>query len=294
MKNYHPKKMKNLFFKTISTLSLLSLASLNSKPVLSSTQYGENSFRADSMKVTFYEVGLTNSALTNIFSVLNETNGVEANIADENSVKNLITGVKATPGTYTHFYAVISNSYKVKGSSNGCYTKSGNFKLSNEVFDYDKLTENGIELNCNNCENDGYSAATQNANEFGEAILTEQAYGVGDNGEPDNVGNYGPATPSTAISIGGVEVKSMDMYLTNSSNPYIIVDTNTPVNQLPASSTRDRVLYIGELSQPVVVEEESKGTVQLYFDFSSGVGFDDDCDSINFNSNIFDMSVITE
>ena len=85
--------MKNLFFKTISTLSLLSLASLNSKPILSSTQFGENSFRADSMKVTFYEVGLTNSALTNIFSVLNETNGVEANIADENSVKNLITGV---------------------------------------------------------------------------------------------------------------------------------------------------------------------------------------------------------
>ena len=38
----------------------------------------------------------------------------------------------------------------------------------------------------------------------------------------------------------------------------------------------------------------SIGTVQLYFDFSKGMGFDDDCDSIGFNANYFDMSVITE
>ena len=38
----------------------------------------------------------------------------------------------------------------------------------------------------------------------------------------------------------------------------------------------------------------SKGTVQLYFDFSKGIAFDDDCDSFKFNSNNFDMSVITE
>lgn len=38
----------------------------------------------------------------------------------------------------------------------------------------------------------------------------------------------------------------------------------------------------------------SKGTVQLYFDFSRGVGLYNDCDSIGFNANYFYMRVITE
>ena len=227
---------------------------------------------------------------------MNTPTGVESNIADPDSVNNLVTGIDANPGTYTHFYAVISNTYKVKGSSNGCYTKSGSYKLANSVYNYKTLIENDISDPCDGCTyiTDGYSAATSNLSGFGEATITEQAYGVGDNGEPDSVGNYGPATPSTTISVGGLEVNSMDLYLTNSSNPYSYIAENTPLNQLPASSTRDRALYIGELSQPVTVEEGSEGIVQLYFDFSKGMGFDDDCDSIQFNSNYFDMSVITE
>ena len=288
------KTMKKLLIKTTSIVSLLSIGFLSTKPAISDIQFGENSLRPDSLKVTFYEMGLASEDLIDVFSVLDSSNGVEADIADENSVKDLVTGIEANPGTYTHFYAVISNTYKVKGASNGCYTKEGNYDLTNQVFDYDKLTENGVEADCNNCQSDAWSAATTNAGSFGEAIIRELAYGVDNNGQPDFEGAYGPATPSTSISVGGIEVKSMNMYLTNGSNPYEFLDETTPVNQLPAASTRNRVLYFGELAQPVTVEEGSHGTVQLYFDFSKGIAFDDDCDSFKFNSNNFDMSVITE
>jgi len=108
------------------------------------------------------------------------------------------------------------------------------------------------------------------------------------------VGAYGPGIPSTNLSVGGNEVLSAKMYVTNSNNPYSIVDENTAVSELPASSTRDRMLYVGELSSSVVVTDNSKGTVQIYFDYSNGLAFDDDCDAVKFNSGDFDMSVITE
>ena len=124
--------------------------------------------------------------------------------------------------------------------------------------------------------------------------MREQAFGVDNAGGPSNVGAYGPAIPSTNLSVGGNEVLSAKMYVTNSSNPYSIVDENTAVSELPASSTRDRMLYVGELSSSVVVTDNSKGTVQIYFDYSNGLAFDDDCDAVKFNSGDFDMSVITE
>jgi hypothetical protein len=292
MKNYLPKNMKKSFLKTISTLSF-SLCLMNASPVKSDIQYGSNSTRPDSLKVTFYEVGLTDSSFSKVFSVLNNPSGVEANIADANSVNNLVTGIKPTAGTYTHFYAVISNTYKVKGSSNGCYTKSTTVNMADGVFDASTSTDNGSNW-CSNCAFDAWSAATSNIAEFGEAILTEQAFGVDSNGERDDTFGFGPGTPSTDISVGGIEVKSMNIYLTNSSNPYKFVASGTPLNSMPLSSTRDRALYYGELSSSVVVEENSKGTVQLYFDYSNGLAFDDDCDSMKFNSGDFDMSVITE
>ena len=284
--------MKKLFLKTISILSF-SLGLMNSNPVLSDIQYGSNSTRPDSLKVTFYEVGLTDSSFSKVFSVLDNPSGVEADISDENSVNNLVTGIKPTTGTYTHFYAVISNTYKVKGSSNGCYTKSTSVNMSDAVFNASTSTEDGSNW-CTNCSFDAWSAATSNIEEFGEAILTEQAFGVDGNGERDGTDGFGPATPSTDISIGGVEVNSMNIYLTNSSAPYTYVASGTPLNSMPLSSTRDRALYFGELSSSVEVTEGSKGTVQLYFDYSNGLAFDDDCDSMKFNSGDFDMSVITE
>ena len=84
------------------------------------------------------------------------------------------------------------------------------------------------------------------------------------------------------------------MYLTNSSDPYSIVEEGTAINDLPVSSTRDRSLYFGELSSSVTVSDDSEGIVQIYFDYSNGLAFDDDCDAIVFNSGDFDMSVITE
>ena len=205
----------------------------------------------------------------------------------------MATGVTPVVGTYTHLYAVISNTYKMKGSSNGCYTKNISVNQSNAVFDAANTTKNGT-TSCTNCTYDGWSAATSNSAEFGEASLREQAFGVDNAGGPSNVGAYGPAIPSTNLSVGGNEVLSAKIYVTNSSNPYSIVAEGTSVSDLPASSTRDRMLYVGELSSSVVVTDNSKGTVQIYFDYSNGLAFDDDCDAVKFNSGDFDMSVITE
>ena len=286
--------MKNLIFKTAATFSIFSLGLFNAKTGLTDTYvYGSNSTRPDSLKVTFYQLGIANSDFTKVFSVLNSESGVEVDISEQNSVNNMATGVKPVIGTYTHFYSVIKNTYKMKGSANGCYTKNTSVNQSNGVFNAANTTKNGT-TDCTDCTYDGWSAATSNSAEFGEASLREQAFGVDSNGDPDFVGAYGPATPSTSISVGGNEVLSAKMYLTNSSNPYSVVEEGTAVTDLPASSTRDRALYVGELSSQVVVTDDSKGIVQIYFDYSNGLAFDDDCDAVKFNSGDFDMSVITE
>ena len=294
MYNFQTKQMKNLIFKTAATISIFSLGLFNAKTGLTDTYvYGSNSTRPDSLKVTFYQLGLTNSDFTKVFSVLNNESGVEVDISDQNSVNDMATGVTPVVGTYTHIYGVISNTYKMKGSSNGCYTTNTSENQSNAVFDASITTKNGATYQTNNTY-DGWSAATSNSAEFGEASLREQGFGIGNDGEPDFVGAYGPAIPSTNISVGGNEVLSAEMYITNSSQPYYRVPEETAVSDLPASSTRDRVLYLGELSSSVVVTDDSKGTVQIYFDYSNGLAFDDDCDSVKFNSGDFDMSVITE
>lgn len=288
------KKMKNLIFKTAATISIFSLTLFNTKAALTDTYvYGSNSTRPDSLKVTFYQLGIANSDFTKVFSVLDTETGVEVDISDQNSVNNMATGVKPVIGTYTHLYAVVDNTYKMKGSANGCYTKNTSVNQSNGVFDAANTTKDGTTI-CTDCTYDGWSAATSNSAEFGEASLKEQSFGVGNDGEPDSSGAYGPATPSTNLSVGGNEVLSAKMYVTNSSNPYSFVAEGTAVNDLPASSTRNRMLYVGELSSSVIVSDNSKGVVQIYFDYSNGLAFDDDCDAVKFNSGDFDMSVITE
>ena len=288
------QKMKKQILKTASFISLFSVSFLTLKPALSDVyQYGSNSTRPDSFKVTFYELGLTNSDFTKVFSVLDSESGVEVDISDQNSINNMASGVTPVTGTYTHLYAVIDTTYKLKGSSNGCYTKNTSVNQSDGGFDAATSTKNG-DVFCTSCTFDSWSAATSNSSEFGEAIITEQTFSVGSNGEPDSSEGYGPVTPATNISVGGNEVSSATTYLTNSSNPYSFVASGTAISDLPASSTRDRALYIGELSSQVIVDETSSGTVQIYFDYSNGLAFDDDCDSIKINSGDFDMSVITE
>ena len=285
--------MKNLIFKTAATISIFSLTLFNSKPVLTETVYGSNSTRPDSLKVTFYQLGISNSDFTKVFSVLDSESGQEVDISNQNSINDMASGVKPAIGTYTHFFAVISNTYKMKGSANGCYTKNLTVNKSNAVFDASITKENGA-TTCTNCQYDGWSAATSNSAEFGEASLREQAYGVQGDGEPDFEEAYGPVVPLTNLTVGGNEVISAKMYLTNSSDPYSIVEEGTAINDLPVSSTRDRSLYFGELSSSVTVSDDSEGIVQIYFDYSNGLAFDDDCDAIVFNSGDFDMSVITE
>ena len=116
--------MKNLILKTAATISVLSLSLFNARPDLTDTYtYGSNSTRPDSLKVTFYKLGIGNSDFTKVFSVLDSESGVEVDISDQNSINNMATGVSPVVGTYTHMYAVVSNTYKMKGSANGCYTK---------------------------------------------------------------------------------------------------------------------------------------------------------------------------
>ena len=182
----------------------------------------------------------------------------------------------------------------MKGSANGCYTKNVDTTIKYGIFDASISTRNGDDSYCNNCSFHGWPAATSNLSEFGEASLTERSYGLNENSEPNSGDAYGPVEPSTNLSVGGNEVKSAQMYLTNSSAPFSFIPEGTLLSDLPAPSTRDRVLYVGELSSTVVVEEESKGVVQIYFDYSNGLAFDDDCDAVKFNSGDFDMSVITE
>ena len=290
--------MKNLIFKTATTISIFSLSLFNAKPVLTDTYvYGSNSTRPDSLKVTFYELGVSNSDFTKTFPVLNSTSGVEVDIADENSVNNMITNVKPVPGTYTHLYSVISNTYKVKGSSNGCYTKNVNVNHTDSIFTASISTKNGSFLNTGGGKLDAWPAASSNSSDFGEASVTENVFGVGPDGESDQptaTDAYGPLKPATNLSVGGNEVKSAIIYLTNSNAPYDFVPGDTLRADIPAASTRNRMLYLGELSSPVIVEEGSKGVVQIYFDYSNGLAFDDNCEAIKFNSGDFDMSVITE
>ena len=285
--------MKNLIFKTAASLSIFSLSLFNAKPGLTEIVYGSNSTRPDSLKVTFYQLGISNSDFTKVFSVLDSESGIEVDISDQNSVNDMASGVKPAVGTYTHFFAVIKNTYKMKGSANGCYTKNVSVNKSNDIFNASSVTEDGVSTD-GSFLYDAWSAATSNPAEFGEASLREQAYGVESDGEPDFAEAYGPVVPLTNLSVGGNEVISAKMYLTNSSNPYSIVEEGTAINDLPLSSTRDRSLYFGELSSPVIVSDNSEGIVQIYFDYSNGLAFDDDCDAVRFNSGDFDMSVITE
>ena len=56
--------MKNLLIKTTASLSIFSLSLFNAKPGLTDTVYGSNSTRPDSLKVTFYQLGISNSDFT--------------------------------------------------------------------------------------------------------------------------------------------------------------------------------------------------------------------------------------
>lgn len=301
--NYQ-KIMKNLIIKLASTISLISLGFLNVEPVFTSTFVkGINSADPEYLKLTFYEIGLSKGidiSKTTKFTVFDSTSGVELDISDPNSVTNLVTGVKAIPGTYNYFYAVAGNEFKAKASSEGCYTLNSDNLFINEsdgVYDGAYVTDNDNRddfYEAPGASYDGWLAATSDPDKFGEALLRIQTYASGSDGEPDQTYGYGPFSAPDRVSIGGIEVLKPTIYLTNSAAPYVTVPEGTDVSDLPPSSTRDRTLFIGELLTPVVIKDDSSGIVQLYLDARDGLGFDIDCDAVKFNGLYFDMSVITE
>ena len=256
--------MKNLLIRTTASLSIFSLSLFNAKPGLTDTYvYGSNSTRPDSLKVTFYQLGLTNSDFTKVFSVLNSESGVEVDISDQNSINNMATGVTPIVGTYTHLYALVDNTYKMKGSANGCYTKNTSVNQSNGVFDAANSTVNGATF-CTNCDFDGWSAATSNSAEFGEASLREQTYCVGNDGEPDCTDGYGPVIPSTNIAVGGNEVLSAKLYYTNSTSPYSIIPEG--IKNIEEVESQIRADLKNEKAKTAAFEEANK----ILIDISSG------------------------
>ena len=294
--------MKNLIIKLTSTISVVSLAFLNVEPVLAEIfARGINSADPEYLKLSFYEIGLAEGidiSSTTKFTVFDSTSGVELDISDPNSVTNLATKVKAIAGTYKYFYAVAGNEFKAKASSEGCYTLNSNNQFINEsdgvyngAYVYDN--DNNLVLS-QEALYDGWPAATSDPAKFGEALIRTQTYATGSDGEPNKTYGYGPLRAPDKVSIGGNEVIAPTIYLTNSEAPYSIVPEGTAVSDLPPSSTRDRTLFIGELSTPIVIEDNSSGVVQIYLDAREGLGFDTDCDALKFNGLYFDMSVITE
>ena len=230
-------KTKKILFKGISSTVILS--SLISIPTLS-----EQRFTPTKHVVKFYSLGLSNSDRSVLFKVLDNSEGIDVDLAKPGEISKLATGIKAVAGTYTHIYGIVSNTGTVAGSTGTCYLKAGS---------YNKASSGGYT---------GWAAHTTNESESGDAVLTEQDFDPGNN-------SYGPVTPNTSITVQGTKVSDMKLYLTNSSAPYT---TSTD-----ASLSRDRSLYFGELASPITVKDASQGQVIVTFDVTEGAAFDDSC-----------------
>ena len=274
-------------------------------------KYGNKSFEPETLKVTFYELGLTNSDFSKKFSVFDNSNGTVLDIADANQIQSLVNNVKAEEGEYTHIYALLSNKYKIKGYGNGCYTKSVKVKKTNNSSEFTNIYYEDGSIYENTFEIDGYLAATDDQSQYGEATIIEQAFRVSNDGIYDfRHQHYGPAVPSTKVSVDAnvIDVENMHVFLTNSNAPYktypapiedAIRFINIPVSQFtylkedaPATSTRNRTLYYGKLPNTITIEADSSGIVELTFDFIYGLSFDNQCKSFKFNNNKFNMSII--
>ena len=91
---------------------------------------------------TVFQLGLTNDDGTKTFQILNEPNGVLVDFAQEGE-SNLATNIKPEPGDYTHIYALISSTYKIKAKSeNNHYitdidngTGAWSFEKPNSIYD---------------------------------------------------------------------------------------------------------------------------------------------------------------
>ena len=92
------KNLKSKYTRTFYFISFILAFFLPSMPGLSDTYiFGSNTTKPDTLKILFYQLGLTTSDFTNIFSVLDSELGVDVDISDQNSVNDLVTGIKPSP-----------------------------------------------------------------------------------------------------------------------------------------------------------------------------------------------------
>jgi len=252
--SYFLQTKKSLFKKIVPLITLSSLIGL---PALA-----EQRFTPAKFLVKFYSMGLSNSDRSQVFKVLDSSEGVEIDLSRQGAISKLATGIKPKPGTYTHIYGVVANKNTVAGSVGTCFIKAGS---------YNKSSSGGAT---------GWAAHTTNQSESGDAVLIEQDFSPGN-------GSFGPVTPNTSISVQGTKVSLMQLYLTNSSSPF------TTSND--ASLTRDRSLYFGELPSPITINDESQGQIIITFDSTEGAAFDDDCSvGMDLDNNKFTLSVIQD
>jgi len=172
---------------TKNLLSLLTLTAVNAF----SPAYADGTFRPTSFKVTFFEVGVQNSATGSRSPIFRNNSGEELNIANPGAL-GFSSLTKPSNGTYDQIYVLVSNSIKINGTDGtGCFTLSG--------------ASSGA-------TNGQFSVTTSTEALRGEATTTETGFGA--------VGQNGPATPLLIGSLNGA-VTSVSIGLVSSTNPVI-------------------------------------------------------------------------
>ena len=246
------------------------LSSLYSLSALADGRFSPSTFR-----VTFYEIGFVDPNTGLKFEILNSTSGTEIDFSTPGSASVLADNIRPPGrGTYTHAYAVISNRYKLAGNDGtGCYLSSGNYTVGIVGSDW------------------GYASTTTNsssaATAANPAVLWENTYGLITNTDPNlPPGAFGPENPNVTASVNN-NVASLVTYLTTASQP-------TSTNISGARTTRERVYFLGSLSQPITIDSSSGGNIAFTISASNSGQLSNGCTRFSLGGNIaFGMNVTT-
>lgn len=153
--------------------------------------YADGTFRPTSFKVTFFEVGVQNSATGSRSPIFKNDSGEELDIANPGAL-GFSRLTKPSNGTYDQIYVLVSNSVKINGTDGtGCFTRAG---ASSAVT------------------TGQYLVTTNNAALRGEATTTETGFGA--------IGQNGPYTPRLIGSLNGA-VTLLTLGLVSSTNPVV-------------------------------------------------------------------------
>lgn len=174
--------MKKPSFKA-SLTALASLALLSGAPSLA-----DGIFRPTAFKVTFYEIGLRDSASGTRNPVFQNASGIQADLSSAKTL-DLASGVTPSAGTWDQLYALVGNTIVLGGGDGtGCFIRSG----------------------ASDTDTDGtFEIVTNNAALSGEGTTIEPSFG----------GSLGPNTPAVTTNVNGSAVTGFTQYLVSSSNP---------------------------------------------------------------------------